>query len=74
MAQHRGLVGAPTEWEMFTFQVLYVALLVPIAVIGVAWIIHNWRKYGAAAAAGSAEREARLPSGGPDGVTPRAGT
>jgi len=65
-------VGAPTEWELFTFNVVYDALLLVIASIGVWWIIHNWRKYGAAASA--AEHEARLPSEGPDAVTPRAGT
>ena len=50
-------VGAPTEGELVTFNVVYDALLLVNAVIGVAWIIHNWRKYGAAASA--AEREAR---------------
>ena len=67
-----GVVGARTEGSCSRSECLRRVAAAENAVIGVAWIIHNWRKYGAAASA--AEREARLPSGGPDAVTPRAGT
>jgi RsiW-degrading membrane proteinase PrsW (M82 family) len=44
-------IGEPTGSTAVVFQVVYTALLVVNSVIGVAWVVRRWRRYGAATGA-----------------------